>query len=382
MSRQLRSVSDAMVRFSHAQRRLHHKPDQPRIPTGTFGGMNLADRVAQCHTPLNVESPSGKVTHLSGAAECAPLVTACPIRYVLTDDLTRLCTELAYSKGARNLECADLLRVPATNMWIEWCFEPYLSSLEHLGFPVARLDGMRGGRRGALIRASLEGRRGTIRTLWSGAAEGEVLASSIEAYFDFDTEDGDEPTPPDCQRAAPIQVSDAARKGTDVLGRCFRFRYESTWSRYYGGAGLSQAEALAVQKHVLGTIALDIPVLLTFLLLLASRASLPHRLQRYDRLNRSRLRRGRIPLLEHVEVHAPLLPEYLPYGRSAQTGSFRRGPRLHHVRGHLVRRGSTLYWRVPHIRGSARFGAVRTRTVTWNFDNSALRRTQRSSALS
>jgi hypothetical protein len=37
------------------------------------------------------------------------------------------------------------------------------------------------------------------------------------------------------------------------------------------------------------------------------------------------------------------------------------------VRGHLVRRGAELFWRVPHLRGNARFGAVRTRTVTWTF---------------
>jgi hypothetical protein len=40
------------------------------------------------------------------------------------------------------------------------------------------------------------------------------------------------------------------------------------------------------------------------------------------------------------------------------------------VRGHLVRRGSQLFWRVPHLRGSARQGSVRTRTVTWTFEGS------------
>jgi hypothetical protein len=33
-----------------------------------------------------------------------------------------------------------------------------------------------------------------------------------------------------------------------------------------------------------------------------------------------------------------------------------------------VRRGSQLFWRVPHLRGSARSGVVRTRTVIWTFD--------------
>jgi hypothetical protein len=36
---------------------------------------------------------------------------------------------------------------------------------------------------------------------------------------------------------------------------------------------------------------------------------------------------------------------------------------LHHVRGHLVRRDSTVFWRSPHLRGSGRLGQVRTRTI-------------------
>ena len=88
--------------------------------------MKLADCVAQCRSPLAAEDfGSGRVTLLNGAAECAALVTRSPIRYVLADDLTRLCTELAYSRGARNLACADLLHVPAQLLWVEWCNGPW-----------------------------------------------------------------------------------------------------------------------------------------------------------------------------------------------------------------------------------------------------------------
>jgi hypothetical protein len=105
-------------------------------------------------------------------------------------------------------------------------------------------------------------------------------------------------------------------------------------------------------------------LMLTFLLLLATRPGLPRRPLMLERLNRARSRSGKAPLLPHMEVFAPLIPEY----RSAAvegSGRIRRHPRLHHVRGHLVRRGSQLFWRVPHLRGSSRAGVVRTRTVTW-----------------
>jgi hypothetical protein len=95
---------------------------------------------------------------------------------------------------------------------------------------------------------------------------------------------------------------------------------------------------------------------------------LPRRPLMLERLNQARLKAGRAPLLEHTEVSAPLLPEYRASGGRGGPEHVRRGPRLHHVRGHLVRRGSQLFWRVPHLRGSAHAGVVRTRTVTWTLE--------------
>jgi hypothetical protein len=206
-----------------------------------------------------------------------------------------------------------------------------------------------------------------VRTLWSDTELG-ALASSIESYFDLDTAPGEEPEEPDTPGGPPIKVYDNAYKPEqDVLGRCFRFRFEESWWDYYQRAHLSAAELDAVRRHALGTIAIDIPVLLVFLLLLTSRTGLPRHAHDLTRLNRSRLRYHKAPFLDHIQVRAPLLPEYLGYPRF-EPGSTRRGPRLHHVRGHLMRSGNRLVWRVPHLRGTARVGAIRVRTVTWTFD--------------
>ncbi len=297
-------------------------------------------------------------------------VAGCPLRYVLSDDLTRLCTDIAFSRGARHLACADLLHVPAEVLWLEWCNAPWHDALERCGFSqlIGNEDG--GGRRGALIRSSPDGRRGSIRTFWTDGSDSGVLASSMEAHFDFDTPAGEDPEPPDRGGDSLICVYDGARQGDDLLARCFRFGYERTWSDYYARGRLSPVEHAALRRHVLGTIALDIPLLLVFLLLLVSRSGLPCRRESAERLNRSRFRSGRAPLLDYIEACAPLPPEYLGYGRSGQACG-RRGPRLHHVRGHLVRRGSALFWRVPHLRGSAHSGMVRARTVTWTFEEAA-----------
>jgi hypothetical protein len=196
-----------------------------------------------------------------------------------------------------------------------------------------------------------------------------VLSSSMEAYFDFDAREGEEPEVFGRQQQSAICVSDNAVENAGLLRRCFRFRFERSWQDYYDRAQLTSLQATALASHALGTIAIDIPVLLAFFLLLVTRPGLPRRPLMLERLNKARARSGKAALLEQIEVFAPILSEY-KCGSDRASEASRRTRRLHHVRGHLVRRGSTLFWRVPHLRGNARAGTIRTRTVTWQFDPS------------
>jgi hypothetical protein len=332
--------------------------------------MRLADRIAQCRTPLIVQNTKdGSVTHLSNAVAFAEDINSCATRYVLSDELTSLCTALAYSKGASTLACADLLHVPAERVWVEWTEAPWRNELARYGFK-SPVDSPSSGRRGAFVQSTPHGRRGLLKTFWAhGDSELNVLSSSMEAYFDFDTPEGEDPEVFGRQQRSSICVSDKAVGDADILRRCFRFRFERSWQDYYERARLTSVQATALSHHALGTIAIDIPVLLTFFLLLATRPGLPRRPLMLERLNKARIRSGKAALLEQIEVFAPFLPEYRS-GCSSGSGASRRSRRLHHVRGHLVRRGSKLFWRVPHLRGSARAGSIRTRTVTWLFDPS------------
>ena len=331
--------------------------------------MRLADRVAQCRTPFVVQSTKdGSITHLTNAAAFAKDIANCATRYVLNDELTRLCTALAYSKGASTLACADLLRVPSDRVWIEWAEAPWWDELTRYGFK-SPVDSVIGGRRGVFIQSTPQGRRGLLRTFWAiGESDMDVMSSNMEAYFDFDTEEGEDPEAYGRPERSSLCVADYAVKGADILRRCFRFRFERTWQDYYGRARLTLEQTAALHRESLGTIAIEIPVLLAFLLLLITRPGLPRRPLMLERLNRARAKSGKSALLEQIEVFAPLLPEYKS-GLGSALDTFRRPPRLHHVRGHLVRRGSKLFWRVPHLRGSARAGSVRTRTVTWQLDS-------------
>ena len=332
--------------------------------------MRLADRIAQCRTPFVVQNTKdGTITQLNNASAFSKDVAQCATRYVLSDELTRLCAALAYSKGTRTLACADLLHVPAERVWIEWAAAPLRNELARYGFKHFH-DSTRSGHGGVFIQSTPQGRSGLLRAFWTnGESEANVLASSMEAYFDFDTPDGEDPEVFDRQQPSSIGVSDAPIGDADILRRCFRFRFERSWRDYYERGQLTSAESAAVTHHALGTIAVSIPIVLAFFLLLTTRPSLPLRPLMLERLNQARARSGRTALLDQIEVSAPLLPEYGSQGPD-RLGTPRRPSRLHHVRGHLARRGSKLFWRVPHLRGSARAGTIRSRTVTWHFDPS------------
>jgi hypothetical protein len=175
--------------------------------------MRLADQIAQCRTPFIVENTFTKQQmRLTGAADFSSALVACPARYSLSDELVGLCTALAYSKGARTLACADLLHIPGERVWIEWCEAPWIKELSRYGFRAQHAQVA--GRRGALIQSSPQGRRGLIRSFWaSGDNELDVLASSMEAYFDFNTEVGEDPAAPDCRNGSAIRVLDRAYFG-------------------------------------------------------------------------------------------------------------------------------------------------------------------------
>jgi hypothetical protein len=330
--------------------------------------MRLADRIAQCRTPFVVQNTkNGSVTHLNNASAFAKDIEGCATRYVLSDDLTRLCTALAYSKGARTLACTDLLHVPAERVWIEWTEAPWRSELARYGFKGAPASAS-SGRRGIFIQSDREGRQGLMRTFWASGESGlEVRSSSMEAYFDFDTPEGEDPAAFDRQNRPSFCVSDNVVGKEDILRRCFRFWFERSWQAYYDAGQLTAVQSAAVAHNALGGIAIDIPVVLAFFLLLSTRPNLPRRPLMLERLNRARSKSGKARLLDQIEVFSPLLPEYRPSNESS-SGISRRASRLHHVRGHLVRRGSQIFWRVPHLRGHARGGVIHRRTVTWTIE--------------
>lgn len=324
--------------------------------------MRLLDHIAQSRAPFLVQQQRGDLWRLTGASDFAPQLARCPLRYVLSDDLVRTCNALAYSEGDELSGCLDLLHLPAEQVWVEWDEAARRDSLAWL-LPES-VPGTDNGivRAGVLISAHPEGRSGTLRTFWlTRGVPQEPLLAAVETLLDFD---GTALTaaPQTLLEGQAVAVRDARNGPLDRLLQCAGFRLDAAWQRYYQSVTRDAALRAEVARRSLAAVAFDVPMLLALFLLMAVRAQLVQQPVSPARLNAKRARLGKRALLEHIEVSSPVFAA-APRWVADSVPSVRRAPRLHHVRGHIVRRRDAVYWRHPHWRGHVRLGSVRSRTV-------------------
>jgi hypothetical protein len=325
--------------------------------------LRLLDHVAQCTAPLLVRQASGDLWQLPGPSDYAQEVIRCPLRYVLSDELVKACIELAYSDGSGLSGCRDLVHFPAERLWIEWNRTPQHNELSRLLPECVRTAAPGSLRNGALVYAHPNGRSGRLRTFWLPASEPrEPLLAAAETLLDLDSDAPDRPCETFLEGHA-VPVGDAHSAHVDGLMRCASFRLDPLWQRYYASVAHSAAERTQVICRSLETVAFDVPMLLALFLLMGLRADLKESPVRPIRLNVKRARHGKQPLLEHVEISCPVFASTGDPPRSEEWTTPRIGPRMHHVRGHIVRRRNAVFWRRPHWRGHLRLGSVRSRTV-------------------
>jgi hypothetical protein len=325
--------------------------------------MRLLDLVA--HGPA-LRPADSRESHLPIPSDFAQDVLTCPLRLVLNDDLVRCSTELGFADGDRVAGCSDLIRVPSERLWVEWNEVPRKACLEQIAH-LPPTGGAPARRAGALIRAHADGRSGEVRTFWS-TPDDRVYCAALVAEFDLDTEIR-------AAEAAELSIFDGGYGGVallnepaiDALLAHIRFRFERPWLDYYRAVRLPQSDQAMVLRTALGTSAFDLPMLFALFLLMSAKDGARRRPVNLERLNRSRRAAGKFPLLEHIEVNSCITGQRSAAGRSP-LGDSHSSRRLHHVRGHLARRGHTIYWRSPHLRGSARLGVIKTRTVELAFN--------------
>jgi len=331
--------------------------------------MRLLDRVARHHAPLllALEHHPAVPFEVTGPGHYAARVADCPLRFVLGDDLTRACAELAFADGARLAGCLDLLRIPARQMWIEWNDEVHKRVIYETQ-SAADYDAASLGRRvGVLLDASPDGYGAVTRTFWAGAAESsDVTLSPLETHIDLRGEFANAPDLPGVLSGGFAGVAQRDDAAMTCLLDHVRFRFDDSWAAYYRAAAIHPGTQREVLHGSLAAVARDPPLILAFLLLLVAKDAIRRVPVSRAAINRKRQAHGRPPLLDHIEVRASL-----DSIQQSEPGGFepagRQSPRLHHVRGHLVRRDDRIFWRVPHLRGSAARGMVRSRTVCLSF---------------
>jgi hypothetical protein len=293
------------------------------------------------------------------------------LRFVLGDDLTRASAELAFADGARLAGCLDLLRMPASHLWIEWNDEVHQRVIVETdsvpGFDVAAT----GRKAGVLLRASADGLAAVGRTFWSSVPSdesSEVTLSPLETHIDLRGEFAGLPNKQDALSGGFVGATDQGNAATATLLNHVRFRFDESWATYYRAAANSADFKRRLIEDSLATVAWDAPFLLAFLLLLSAKDATRSVPVSRAAINRKRLAHGRAALLDHIEVNASL--DAVSSTESTGDLSGRQSPRLHHVRGHLVRREQRVFWRVPHLRGSASRGMICSRTVCLSFSRS------------
>jgi hypothetical protein len=324
--------------------------------------LRLLDLVAQSRSAAPT-LPEGWA--FPGAHHFADAVRTCPLRLVLADDLTQCTTQLAYAEGERLSGCLDLIHVPSQQLWLEWLEATRQSTLHEI--PVCASTSCAGVRRtGVLITADPAGRAGTMRTFWSTQTE-QVYSAALLTDFDLDRVIRPALDIDAVFSGAAFGVVMPVEPALDELLSHVCFRLDPAWASYYSAAGLNKDQQMLVLREVLGTMAFDMPMILALFLLFAAKDGLQRRATDLERLNHARLRSGKHALLEHIEVRAPVAVGYQCPASPVANANRRRGPRLHHVRGHIARRGDKVFWRLPHLRGNARLGVVRSRTVQLTF---------------
>lgn len=282
--------------------------------------MLLADRVAQC--ALEAESLAGNVS-IFDADLLAAVQTANP-RYVLDEYASMACIDLIRNADGLFDPASELLRLPSECFWLEMREEAFCPG-----------DRPEGGRIGVLVQAERSGRRGFIRHF---SAKPDRVCQELPVWTEFDFDE-----PPELSersfKLAHGEFGHLAGLLEHVLVHLDR----------YWASSPAIAERQNPQQFFAEAVWFDFPLIAAFASLLNSPGIVATRQSDLHRLNRARARRRRPPLLDHVEVRL-VLGEEPRYSASA-ANRHRTPPRLHFVRGHMVRRSGKIFWRASHLRG-------------------------------
>lgn len=305
--------------------------------------MCLADKAATRPAEVRIER-ADRSWIMPGSSAFAKALQDASARYVLQQDVCDACRNV---RG----EWADLLtpdnprlRAPLTLFWIEWG------------------EAGSGQEVGILVEAEDDGRSGSLRLFWTSAAGVEVAQG--EVLFDLD-------------RTLDMHPRDGGRRfpftglpqELAFLQPHLALAFDEYWENYFRASPLGPIALPQAAAECCVNLWPDVVQALAFFALLGARVPLAEKPVDRGRLNKARVKAGKPALLDHVQLTIGRPQPAHSAEHSWQEGA-RRHPRLHSVRGHLVRRRDQIFWRAPHLRGLENAGraASPTRIVRMHSD--------------
>jgi hypothetical protein len=319
--------------------------------------MRLLDRVSQL-APRGLVEFDDRFVAVPRVEELRTSVPRCPLRYVLATDVSDFCLRTVADNAAFLHETADIVGAPAPAFWVEWNASPCQKRLQELGVVEPGVVRFERDRAGLYVECDARGRRGRI-SVCSGSPDDQesVEIAPFEIQFDFDNPNLRETA---AREDDSIGVATPRSPGLSKLLGFVIFRLYSPWSERLESIKSPERFRATCMPAMWRTV-MDFPMLWAFLALLNARNAVTVAAADLERLNVARARRGRRPLLSHLEVRSVIASTARGAGG---IGEERAQPRLHLVRGHLVRRRDKVFWRTGHMRGHADRGTIETRTVT------------------
>lgn len=286
--------------------------------------MCLADKVAASPAAVWVKRAE-RIWSLPDSSNFALDLREANARYVLLEDVSRVCRSISDEWPDLLAPANPRLRAPMPSFWLEWTNSSCRQEV------------------GALIKSDIDGRSGRLRLFWNTAAGAEVAQADV--LFDLDN-------PITFNREGRFAFRLAEPPPTvSFLRPHLALLFDECWEEYFRGSPLGTEGLPGTAQICWQRLLPDVIDTFAFFALLGTHVPFEKRPIERDRLNFARAKRGKPSLLDHVQLTIGK-PQIATNSHEGAVSSGRRNPRLHAVRGHLVRRGDGVFWRVAHMRGN------------------------------
>lgn len=250
------------------------------------------------------------------------------VRYVLDRSASASCRSLLRTAEHLFDPGNDLFRMPAQSFWFEAYQDLEADSSD------CEIDKL-----GVLVTCDVEGRSGEIDHFIQHQS-GACARLPVRTMFDLDRL-------PSRSGGQAFHCNHPTYSHLNTLLAHTSTLPDADALRNY----IAEPQALArFRRYIAEATWFDLPMVLAFLAMLNSPDIVEIAPSNLGKLNRARVRRGRMPLLDHVEVRM-VLGQSKSRDPTGESSTRRAAPRLHFVRGHFMHCSGKKVWRSSHLRG-------------------------------